>query len=103
MVACSADVQNRDDEDKRLVAVASLLHQSSLAIVTTLASGIDRPSKLDGKKIACLAPRSLEEIIKHDGGQGICALAQRLLRAVWFVISCLRSARANQQAPMSIS
>lgn len=55
-------------------AVATLLQRDDSAIVTLKSSGIDRPSKLDGKKYASYGARYegriVQQMIKSDGGSG---------------------------------
>ena len=57
-----------------LKAVAALLQEDDSAIVTKASSGIDRPSKLDGKKYASYAARFegriVQKMIQNDGGKG---------------------------------
>ena len=55
-------------------AVATLLQRDDSAIVTLKSSGIDRPSKLDGKRYASYGARYegriVQQMIKADGGTG---------------------------------
>ena len=57
-----------------LKAVAALLQSDNSAIVTTKASGIDRPAKLEGKRYASYGARYegriVQQMIKADGGFG---------------------------------
>jgi ABC-type nitrate/sulfonate/bicarbonate transport system substrate-binding protein len=58
----------------KLQAVAALLQAQTSAIVTLQSSGIDRPSKLDGKVYASYAARYegriVQRLIQADGGAG---------------------------------
>ena len=57
-----------------LKAVATLLQKDDSAIVTLKSSGIDRPSKLDGKRYASYAARFegriVQKMLQADGGCG---------------------------------
>ncbi|KXZ43661.1 hypothetical protein GPECTOR_83g273 [Gonium pectorale] len=58
----------------KLVAVASLLQDSTSAIVTLASSGIARPAQLDGKTYASYGARFegriVQQLIRNDGGKG---------------------------------
>lgn len=61
----------------KLTAVAAILQQNTMAIVTSTASGIDRPAKLDGKRYAShgtgFEGHVLKKVIQKDGGAGVFA------------------------------
>lgn len=58
----------------KLKAVAALLQKQTSAIVTLKSSGLDRPSKLDGKTYASYAARFegriVQKLLQADGGTG---------------------------------
>mmetsp|Transcript_29626 Transcript_29626/g.64442 ORF Transcript_29626/g.64442 Transcript_29626/m.64442 type:complete len:357 (-) Transcript_29626:139-1209(-) len=62
------------DNRPKLKAVAAMLQGQTSAIVTLKSSGIDRPSKLDGKVYASYAARFegriVQKLIQADGGSG---------------------------------
>ena len=63
-----------DHEVPKLVAVAALLQGSASAICTIEGSGIDRPSKLQGKRYASYDGRFedpiVAQMVSNDGGDG---------------------------------
>ncbi|KAG2441969.1 hypothetical protein HYH02_009763 [Chlamydomonas schloesseri] len=58
----------------KFVAVATLLQDSTSAIVTLASSGISRPAELDGKTYASYGARFegriVQQLIRNDGGKG---------------------------------
>ncbi len=65
---------NTAEEKPKIVAVATLLQDSTSAIVTLKSSGIDKPAQLDGKRYASYAARFegriVQQMIRNDGGKG---------------------------------
>eukprot|EP00808_Paulinella_micropora_P001714 g45883.t1 len=58
----------------KLIAIASLLQKSTVAICTLKSSGINRPRDLDGKRYASYGARfedlEVAEMVRYDGGKG---------------------------------
>ncbi|KAK9909173.1 hypothetical protein WJX75_008243 [Coccomyxa subellipsoidea] len=70
-----------------LKAIATLLEDDTSAIVTLKSSGLDRPSKLDGKIYASYAARYegriVQEIIRADNGEGNFTEATPAVMGIW--------------------
>lgn len=73
-VAPSESIISFQTNEVPMVAVAALLARDASAIVTLKQSGLDRPSRLDGKVYASYSARYEDEIIRqmiiNDGGRG---------------------------------
>jgi hypothetical protein len=78
----------------RVVSVAAVLQGSASAIVTKASSGIDRPSKLDGRTYASYGARYegriVQAIIRRDGGRGEFAEATPPMLDIWDVFLRVR-------------
>lgn len=76
-----------DASKPKLTAVASVLQSSSSAIVTLASSGLDRPSKLDGKVYASYGARYegriVQQMIINDGGSGKYVEAVLPMLGIW--------------------
>ncbi|GLC40077.1 hypothetical protein PLESTM_000989800 [Pleodorina starrii] len=71
----------------KLVAVATLLQDSTSAIVTLASSGIARPAQLDGKTYASYGARFegriVQQLIRNDGGSGEFAESTPPMLGIW--------------------
>lgn len=71
----------------KLVAVATLLQDSTSAIVTLASSGIARPAQLDGKVYASYAARFegriVQQLIRNDGGKGEFVESTPPMLGIW--------------------
>jgi hypothetical protein len=76
-----------DGSKPKVKAVAALLATSDSAIVTLASSGIDRPSKLDGKTYASYAARYegriVQQMIVADGGKGDYVESTPPMLGIW--------------------
>lgn len=72
---------------KQMRAVATLLADSTSAIVTLASSGIDRPSQLDGKVYASYGARYegriVQQLIRNDGGKGDFTESTPAMLGIW--------------------
>ncbi len=73
-IAPSESVISFQTNNVPMIAVAAVLARDASAIVTLKQSGLDRPSRLDGKVYASYSARYEDEIIRqliiNDGGRG---------------------------------
>jgi NitT/TauT family transport system substrate-binding protein len=73
-IAPSESIISFQTNDVPMIAVAAVLARDASAIVTLKQSGLDRPSRLDGKVYASYSARYEDEIIRqliiNDGGRG---------------------------------
>mmetsp|Transcript_12288 Transcript_12288/g.26508 ORF Transcript_12288/g.26508 Transcript_12288/m.26508 type:complete len:344 (-) Transcript_12288:392-1423(-) len=75
------------DGKPKIQAVAALLSNSTSAVVTLKNSGLDRPSKLDGKTYASYGARYegriVQQMIKNDGGRGVYIESTPPMLGIW--------------------
>lgn len=73
-IAPSESIISFQTNNVPMIAVAAVLARDASAIVTLKQSGLDRPSRLDGKVYASYSARYEDEIIRqliiNDGGRG---------------------------------